>query len=196
MTRYAPLSLYIHIPFCSLKCSYCDFNSYAKLEHLVPDFTRALCEEMRLWSPAMAGRPVPTVFFGGGTPSLLPLARTGVDLRGDARELRARRRTPRSRWRRTPARSTSTTCAGCVALGVEPAQLRRAVVPRRRAARARPHPHGGGGEAGLRLGARGRLPAHQPRPDLRAAGTAAGALAGRRWSRRSSWRRSTSRCTR
>lgn len=69
----APLSLYIHIPFCSLKCSYCDFNSYANLEGLVPEFTRAMCEEMRLWSPAMAGRPVETVFFGGGTPSLLPL---------------------------------------------------------------------------------------------------------------------------
>jgi oxygen-independent coproporphyrinogen-3 oxidase len=68
-----PLSLYIHIPFCSLKCSYCDFNSYANLEGLVPDFTRALCEEMRLWSPAMADRPVETVFFGGGTPSLMPL---------------------------------------------------------------------------------------------------------------------------
>jgi oxygen-independent coproporphyrinogen-3 oxidase len=68
-----PLSLYVHIPFCSLKCSYCDFNSYAKLEHIVPEFTRALTAEMRLWSPAMAGRPVPTVFFGGGTPTLLPL---------------------------------------------------------------------------------------------------------------------------
>src|SRR5207245_1670615 len=68
-----PLSLYVHIPFCSLKCSYCDFNSYANLEHLVPEFTRALTAEMRLWSPAVAGRPVPTVFFGGGTPTLLPL---------------------------------------------------------------------------------------------------------------------------
>jgi oxygen-independent coproporphyrinogen-3 oxidase len=71
--RGEPHSLYVHIPFCSLKCSYCDFNSYANLEHLVPEFTRALTEEMRLWSPAMAGRPVPTVFFGGGTPTLLPL---------------------------------------------------------------------------------------------------------------------------
>ena len=70
-----PVSLYVHIPFCSLKCSYCDFNSYANLEHLVPEFTRALTGEMRLWSPAMAGRPVPTVFFGGGTPTLLPLER-------------------------------------------------------------------------------------------------------------------------
>lgn len=68
-----PLSIYVHIPFCSLKCSYCDFNSYANLEQLVPDFTRALCAEMRLWSPPLSGRPVPTVFFGGGTPSLMPL---------------------------------------------------------------------------------------------------------------------------
>jgi oxygen-independent coproporphyrinogen III oxidase len=67
------LSLYVHIPFCSLKCSYCDFNSYSNLEHLVPEFTRALTAEMRRWSPAMAGRLVPTVFFGGGTPTLLPL---------------------------------------------------------------------------------------------------------------------------
>jgi oxygen-independent coproporphyrinogen-3 oxidase len=73
----APLSLYLHIPFCSLKCTYCDFNSYANLEHLVPDFTRALCEEMRLWSPVMGGRQVPTVFFGGGTPSLMPPGQLG-----------------------------------------------------------------------------------------------------------------------
>lgn len=71
--RGEPLSVYVHIPFCSLKCSYCDFNSYANLEQLVPEFTRALCEEMRLWSPPMTGRPVPTVFLGGGTPSLMPL---------------------------------------------------------------------------------------------------------------------------
>lgn len=68
-----PLSLYVHIPFCSLKCSYCDFNSYANLESLVPDFTRAMAGEMALWSPSMSGRAVETVFFGGGTPSLMPL---------------------------------------------------------------------------------------------------------------------------
>ncbi|MEO8457429.1 MAG: radical SAM family heme chaperone HemW, partial [Chloroflexota bacterium] len=71
--RGEPLSVYIHVPFCSLKCSYCDFNSYANLEQLVPEYVRAMQSEMRIWSPALAGRPVPTVFFGGGTPSLLPL---------------------------------------------------------------------------------------------------------------------------
>ncbi len=69
----AALSLYLHIPFCSLKCSYCDFNSYAKLDDLVPDFVDALCTELALWAPVVQERPIETVFFGGGTPSLLPL---------------------------------------------------------------------------------------------------------------------------
>ena len=73
MAKDAALSLYLHIPFCSLKCSYCDFNSYAKLDDLVPDFVDALCTELALWAPIVRGRPVETVFFGGGTPSLLPL---------------------------------------------------------------------------------------------------------------------------
>ena len=73
MTRADPLSLYLHIPFCSLKCSYCDFNSYAGIESLMRPFVDALCDEMRLWAPFMADRHVGTVFFGGGTPSLLPL---------------------------------------------------------------------------------------------------------------------------
>lgn len=73
MPQPMPLSLYLHIPFCDHKCSYCDFNSYAGLERMIPAFTAALVQELGAWSPEMAGRPVPTVFFGGGTPSLLPL---------------------------------------------------------------------------------------------------------------------------
>ena len=69
-----PLSLYIHVPFCSLKCAYCDFNSYARLEELIPPFVDALLREITLWAPITDGRPVETVFFGGGTPSLLPAA--------------------------------------------------------------------------------------------------------------------------
>jgi len=74
MNTRGPLSLYLHIPFCSLKCAYCDFNSYAGLEGLIPSFVEALIAEARLWAQVAGGRPVPTVFFGGGTPSLLPLA--------------------------------------------------------------------------------------------------------------------------
>ena len=68
-----PISLYLHVPFCTLKCAYCDFNSYAKIEGMVPDFVDALVREIELWAPIVAGRPVPTAFFGGGTPSLLAI---------------------------------------------------------------------------------------------------------------------------
>ena len=73
MQLQIPLSLYIHIPFCTLKCSYCDFNSYAGIESLMRAFVDALCDEMRLWAPFVADRRVETIFFGGGTPSLLPI---------------------------------------------------------------------------------------------------------------------------
>jgi oxygen-independent coproporphyrinogen-3 oxidase len=68
----APLSLYVHIPFCSLKCAYCDFNSYAGIGDLIPSFADALVNEIETWAPIAEGRPVKTVFFGGGTPTLMP----------------------------------------------------------------------------------------------------------------------------
>jgi oxygen-independent coproporphyrinogen-3 oxidase len=68
-----PLSLYLHIPFCTLKCRYCDFNSYAGIGELMGPFVDALCAEIGLWGTSLRGRSVDTIFFGGGTPSLLPL---------------------------------------------------------------------------------------------------------------------------
>lgn len=68
-----PLSIYVHIPFCTLKCRYCDFNSYAGIDDLMEPFVDALATEIALWGSLAGGRPVPTVFFGGGTPSLLSL---------------------------------------------------------------------------------------------------------------------------
>lgn len=65
-----PLALYLHIPFCTAKCGYCDFNSYEGLDHLVPQYTPALVREIELWAPAAKAHRVETVFFGGGTPSL------------------------------------------------------------------------------------------------------------------------------
>lgn len=68
-----PLSLYVHIPFCTVRCAYCDFNTYAGLEGLMAPYTAALCREIRLVGEA-GGRPLAhTLYFGGGTPSLLPL---------------------------------------------------------------------------------------------------------------------------
>jgi oxygen-independent coproporphyrinogen-3 oxidase len=68
-----PLALYVHIPFCTAKCTYCDFNSYAGQESLMAPYAGAVAREAALWSPRLAGRQVETVFFGGGTPSILPL---------------------------------------------------------------------------------------------------------------------------
>ncbi len=80
------LSLYLHIPFCTAKCGYCDFNSYAGQEHLMPSYTQTLLREAKLWRKAAKGRPIATVFLGGGTPSLLPL--DGVnELFGGLREV-------------------------------------------------------------------------------------------------------------
>ncbi len=87
------LALYLHIPFCSSKCGYCDFNSYEGLDHLVPEYTPALVNELGLWAPAARPFRVDTVFFGGGTPSLTSLddmqaitaaVRTEYDIAPDA----------------------------------------------------------------------------------------------------------------
>ncbi|MDE2823386.1 MAG: coproporphyrinogen-III oxidase family protein, partial [Chloroflexota bacterium] len=67
-----PIALYVHIPFCETKCPYCDFNTYAKIESLIPDYVAALRTEIGLWGGLLDSPPVRTVFFGGGTPSYLP----------------------------------------------------------------------------------------------------------------------------
>ena len=67
-----PLALYVHIPFCETKCPYCDFNTYAAIEPLIPSYVDALAHEIAQWG-AWLGRPaLASVFFGGGTPSYLP----------------------------------------------------------------------------------------------------------------------------
>lgn len=66
------LGLYIHLPFCIQKCLYCDFCSFpAVSEGNRGRYTEALCREIREAAPALSGYTVDTVFFGGGTPSLL-----------------------------------------------------------------------------------------------------------------------------
>jgi oxygen-independent coproporphyrinogen III oxidase len=68
-------SVYLHVPFCRHRCSYCDFNTYAGISSLIPDYVAALCREIELVSQSAGERlPVKTIFFGGGTPSLLPLS--------------------------------------------------------------------------------------------------------------------------
>ena len=67
-----PLSLYIHIPWCVRKCPYCDFNSHeARAVFPEKEYVAALIRDLELALPQIWGRKVYTVFFGGGTPSLL-----------------------------------------------------------------------------------------------------------------------------
>ena len=63
--------LYIHIPFCLSKCSYCSFVSYPGMEHLYDRYINALISEMRMLASAYEPQPLDTIFLGGGTPSLL-----------------------------------------------------------------------------------------------------------------------------
>ena len=72
-----PIGLYVHVPFCQTKCPYCDFNTYARIERLMPGYTDALCAELGLWGEALGRPAVRTVFFGGGTPSYLPVELLG-----------------------------------------------------------------------------------------------------------------------
>lgn len=63
------LGIYIHIPFCASKCSYCDFYSLAGCDRLMPKYQDALVEHIRESYPALKSKYIDTVYFGGGTPS-------------------------------------------------------------------------------------------------------------------------------
>src|SRR5258707_4997076 len=81
--------LYIHIPFCHRRCAYCDFNTYANMEDRMEAYVDALCAELIAMRPThpftrspahlLTCSPLtradlrPTIFLGGGTPSMLPL---------------------------------------------------------------------------------------------------------------------------
>ena len=127
------LSLYLHIPFCQTRCSYCDFNTYTNLSHLYGRYTGALRREIERTLAAVQrgdynplaplpvlakldinlakGQKIPlnTVFFGGGTPSLLPspeLARIFQQFRiGPKLGLK-----PKSHWKLTLVRCLWKNC--------------------------------------------------------------------------------------
>ena len=73
------LSFYIHIPYCSKRCGYCDFNTYTpqelnseNLSLITTPYIDAVLAEIELAKSKVGAAPVPTIFFGGGTPSLMP----------------------------------------------------------------------------------------------------------------------------
>ncbi|GAB1471169.1 radical SAM family heme chaperone HemW [Chloroflexota bacterium] len=67
-------SIYLHIPFCKHRCAYCDFNTYAGQESLIPSYVDALVKEIEFIGTQLSSdnyQTTDTIFFGGGTPSLL-----------------------------------------------------------------------------------------------------------------------------
>lgn len=75
-----PLAIYVHVPFCARRCHYCDFPTVAGCDEWIPAYFEALRHEIT--GCAERGRPVGSVYFGGGTPSHVPAAhiRSTLDL--------------------------------------------------------------------------------------------------------------------
>lgn len=77
--------LYVHWPFCKAKCPYCDFNSHVRHEAVdAGSFASALLTEMRWFAERTPGRRLTSIFFGGGTPSLMPPEAVAQVLQGAA----------------------------------------------------------------------------------------------------------------
>ena len=70
----SPLALYIHWPFCVSKCPYCDFNSHVRSSIDQAEWCKALLADMAYEAALTNGTPLSSIFFGGGTPSLMPPA--------------------------------------------------------------------------------------------------------------------------
>ena len=71
LPRHAPMGIYIHIPFCSHICPYCDFTTYAGKESLIPRYLDALVADLTNQAGTVRDREIVSIFIGGGTPSLL-----------------------------------------------------------------------------------------------------------------------------
>ena len=63
--------IYVHIPFCSHICPYCDFNTFAGQSARIPAYVEAVRREVTLWENQFGARSAASIFIGGGTPSLL-----------------------------------------------------------------------------------------------------------------------------
>ncbi|MBA2290580.1 MAG: radical SAM protein, partial [Chloroflexia bacterium] len=71
LPRNAPMGIYIHIPFCSHICPYCDFTTYAGKEPLIPRYVASLARDLARQAQSVHDREIVSIFVGGGTPSLL-----------------------------------------------------------------------------------------------------------------------------
>ena len=84
-----PLALYIHVPWCVKKCPYCDFNSHTLNGQAdFAAYADALLRDLDSQLPWVQGRVVSSIFIGGGTPSLMPIAAYARLFDGIAKRLR------------------------------------------------------------------------------------------------------------
>ncbi|MFN8481880.1 MAG: radical SAM family heme chaperone HemW [Anaerolineae bacterium] len=79
------LAVYVHVPFCHLRCNFCNLHAYgmgdyAGLPSLRADYTEAVCAEVGMWAEQVGRAAATTVFFGGGTPTELSVAQLGAIL--------------------------------------------------------------------------------------------------------------------
>ena len=80
-TNPGAFGVYLHWPFCLSKCPYCDFNSHVRHTAIdQPRYVRAFAAEIAATAARIPGRTVSSIFFGGGTPSLMEPATVGAIL--------------------------------------------------------------------------------------------------------------------
>lgn len=114
-----PFALYIHVPFCSRKCPYCDFNTYATLEVPEKEYVQSLLLELRAYAQdrRFEGRAISSIFWGGGTPSLLSPAALR-EVHAEARALFGIEAGAEVTLEANPARPSKDTYALCAEAGI------------------------------------------------------------------------------
>lgn len=98
-----PKAVYLHIPFCTNKCHYCDFNSYILKGQPVMEYLDALEREMEQTVKAVPPGEIETIFVGGGTPTVLTPEQMKSFLHRYAPTFRFGRLSSSLQWKRTPA---------------------------------------------------------------------------------------------
>ena len=163
--RMTPLGLYVHVPFCASICHYCNFNRGLLDDELKRRYVEAVVREIAA-APARtaARRAADTMFFGGGTPSLLEPAEIGAIIDACRRAF-ALAPTAEVTVEANPETRDAGSAGGVPRARRQQAQPRRPVVPRRGTPAPRPRARRRARAAGGRGRARGRVRQRQPRPD-------------------------------
>lgn len=86
MTDAPPVALYVHWPFCVTKCPYCDFNSHVREKVDQQAWATALLADLAFEAARLPGRRLASIFFGGGTPSLMPPATVAAIIEAACRQ--------------------------------------------------------------------------------------------------------------